>query len=113
MKIFKLLTKIIVLFLFLLYFYYILDYGLNFDVENKFIKPILLSIATLTMIYKPALRILFLILGFVMLGLMVIFYLFISIESAGVMGGFGFSILVILVCLYIPQLIKYGYVKDF
>ncbi len=99
--------------IFLLGIFYILEYGFNFDSWERLPQPLLLSILTTIMVFKPNFRRFILFMTGFCLVLMMIFNLLNLPNFSKVIGDFGFSLLVITIVLYLPKIIKKGYIEKF
>lgn len=93
--------------------FYILEYGFIFNSWDKLLSPFLLSGFTSTMLFKPKLRRYILILSIICLVLMILAYLFNLLNFSNMVGSFGFSLLTVTIVLYLPQIIKKGYIERF
>ena len=93
--------------------FYILEYGFNFDNSNKFFTPFLLSLLTMIMLFRPEFKRYSLILTGVCLVLMILASLFNLLNFSNVLGSFGFSLLIVTIALYLPQIIKKGHIERF
>jgi len=105
-KLFFFFTIFIVLF-------YVLEYGFAFDSWYKLITPFLLSGMTVVMLVKKSLRYYIFSLSIICLTVMILVYLFNMLDFSKIVGNFGFSLLIITIILYIPQIIKDGYIERF
>lgn len=90
--------------------FYILEYGFTFDSTGKLLVPLLLSGFTTIMLFKPKFKRYILFLSGVCLALMIFFNL---LSLSKDVGNFGFSLLIVTIFLYLPQLIKKGRVEKF
>lgn len=108
----KLLTKIFIPF-FLIILFNFLEYGFKWDRAEQFIYPIILMTITLTVFYVSKLRRLFLIAAFCILLVMVLLYLTNKLDLANIVGSFGFTLLLIVISAYLPELMKNGFVEKF
>lgn len=95
--------------LFALLFNY-LEFGWSWDQQFKFLYSFSLSCVSATVILKPNLRSLFLKASLILLAIMVLFYLTNQLGAANILGSFGFAILLVVVCSYMPNLIKEGHI---
>lgn len=93
--------------------FYILEYGFTFDNPNKFLIPLLLSVLTMIMLFRPDLKHYSLILVGICLVLMILASIFNLLNFANILGSFGFSLLIVTIFLYLPQIIKKGHVEKF
>lgn len=93
--------------------FYILEYGFIFDSKDKFISPVLLSIVTVLMIFKPGFKIQAVI--WVVISLFItILADFFGIKSVSeIISEFSFSLLVVIIILYLPQIIRKGHIEKF
>lgn len=105
--------KIFSLFAVALGIFYILEYGPTWNNPDKFLKPLLLSGFTIAMLFQQNLRRHIFILSVVCLLLMILTSIFNWSDLANSLGSFGFSLLIVTVFLYLPQIIKKGYVEGF
>lgn len=112
MDIVKLLTKILIPF-FLIILFNFLEYGFKWNKAEQFIYPIILMIVTLVVFYVSKLRKLFLISSLCILLVMVLLYLTNKLDLANIVGSFGFTLLLIVISAYLPQIIKKGFVERF
>ena len=112
MNIFKFL-KFAVLFILFLIIFYLFEYGFNFDAWDKLIRPFLLSVLTVLIFLKPALKVKMLFLVGFCFALMILADLVYQPIFAQTLGGFGFSLLVVTIFFYLPQIIKKGHVEKF
>lgn len=114
MKIYALSTlKIIISLVVLLSAFYILEYGFAFDLSNKLLTPLLLSVLTTITLFNPGLKHYALILSVACLIVMALIYIFNWPNLFIPIGNFGFSLLVVIVILYLPEIFKNGYVEKF
>lgn len=93
--------------------FYILEYGPIWDNSSKFLKPILFSVLSVAMLFQQNLRRHIFILSVICLLLMILTSIFNWSDLSNSLGSFGFSLLVVTVFLYLPQIIKKGYVEGF
>ncbi len=93
--------------------FYILEYGFNFDSYNKLLTPFLLSTLTMIMLFRPDFKRYSLILTGVCLVLMILLSIFNLLNFANVLGSFGFSLLIVTIFLYLPQIVKKGHIERF
>lgn len=93
--------------------FYVLEYGTTWDNPGKFLKPILLSGFTVTMLFQQKLRRYIFIFSIICLLLMAVMSVFNWSDLSNNIGSFGFSLLVVTVFLYLPQIIKKGHVEKF
>lgn len=93
--------------------FYVLEYGLTYSSWDKLITPTLLSGATVMMLVKKNLKRFVFVFSLACLTVMFFVYLFNLIDISKIVGNFGFSLLLITVMLYIPQIIKDGYIEKF
>ncbi len=103
--------KIILLMIILFGIFYILEYGFSFDSTDKLLKPSLLSAITMIMIFKPSFKHYIIFLISICLVLMIISSILNLLRFSNIVGEFGFSLLVITIILYLPQLIKKGHIE--
>lgn len=108
-----LILKVAFFFTIFLTTFYILEHGFTLDSPDKFLKPFLLSILTTIMLFKPNFKRYILFLVGICLVLMILASLFNLLSFSKIMGEFGFSLLIITIVLYIPQLIKKGQIERF
>lgn len=113
MNIFRLFTKFLVLPLFLIVSFNILEYGFEWNRPGKYIYPVILTIFTMVIFLKKDTRKYILIFSVLVFSLMIFFYLLIDVNLANTIGSFGFALLLIVVASYIPQIIKKGFVEKF
>lgn len=113
MHLIRVLTKFLVLPLFLVVFFNFSEYGFKWNRIDKFIYPVTLMMLTLVIFLKPKLRKFFLILSLLILLLMIFLYLVDEINMANIVGSFGFVLLIIVVTSYMPQIVKMGYIEKF
>lgn len=113
MKDIRLLFKFLILPIFLVVFFNFLEYGFKWNRLDQFIYPAILTIITLIIFLIPKLRILFFISSFFILSIMIFLYLFNELNLANIVGSFGFTLLLIVVVSYIPQIIKGGFVEKY
>jgi len=109
----RVLTKFLILPLFLVVFFNFSEYGFKWNRPEKFIYPVILMILTLVTFLKPTLRKFFLTWSLVILLLMIFLYLVDEIDMANIVGSFGFILLIIVVTSYMPQIIKSGFIEKF
>lgn len=107
------LIKIILLFIVLLGVFYILEFGFTIDSSDKLIKSFLLSGFTTAMVLNFKLRRFVLIFSIICLIIMAFAYILDLGNLSNTIGSFGFSLLMITVLLYFPQIIKKGSVEKF
>lgn len=110
MKIVFSILKLGFFFIFLIVFY-IFEHGFIFDSFDKFIGPVLLSGLTVMMLLKPNLKRRILLLSSILLILMILFYILNIPNWSKNTGDFGFSLLIVTIFLYLPQIIKKGYIE--
>lgn len=113
MHIIRVLTKFLILPLFLVVFFNFSEYGFKWGRPEEFIYPVILMILTLVTFSKPKLRNFFLTWSLGILLLMIVLYLAGDINMANIVGSFGFALLIIVVTSYMPQIIKKGFVEKF
>lgn len=109
----KVLTKFLVLPLFLIVFFNFLEYGLKWNRVDKFLYPIILMVLTLVIFLKPKLRKFFLVGSLAVLLIMIFLYLVSEVNLANIVGSFGLALLIIVVTSYIGQLVKMGYIEKY
>ncbi|MDP2684902.1 MAG: hypothetical protein Q8P20_07765 [bacterium] len=108
-----LLFKLILFFTISFVVFYILEYGFAFGSWNKFLGPFLLSGFAAIMFFKPnAKRYILFLIGTCFI-LMILAYLFNLLDFSNMVGSFGFSLLLVTIVLYLPQIIKKGHVEKF
>ena len=90
-----------------------LEFGLIWNRWDKVVYPILLTAITLTVLYISKLRKLSLIVSFILLFVMIFLYLMNELNLANAFGSFGFSLLLITLIIYLPQIIKEGFIEEF
>lgn len=105
--------KFFLFFLICLGLFYVLEYGPALDNNSKFIKPILLSGFTVTILSHQQRTRYILFFSIFCLSIMVLTSIINWSEISNMFGSFGFSLLIISVLSYIPQIIKKGYVEKF
>lgn len=107
--------KRILFFAILLSTLYILEYGFTFtfDFSSKLLRPFSLSILAIIMIFRPNSKPYILLLVGVCFILMILTYFFNLLDFSNMIGSFGFSLLVITIFLYLPQIIKNGHIEKF
>lgn len=95
--------------------FYILEYGFafGFDLSSKLLKLGLLSGLTTVMFLKPDFKRYVLFLIGICLVLMILFNLLNFLSFSSIMGEFGFSLLIVTIFLYLPQIIKKGHIEKF
>lgn len=93
--------------------FYILEHGPTWDNPSKFLKPILLSGFTVLMLFQRSLRRYVLIFSIICLMLMILMSVLNLSDLSNSIGSFGFSLLLVIMFLYFPQIIKKGYVEGF
>lgn len=93
--------------------FYILEYGFVFDSSSKLLKPVLLSGLTTIMFLKPDLKRYVLFLIGICLALMILFNFLNFLSFSSIIGEFGFSLLIVTIFLYLPQIIKKGHIEKF
>lgn len=93
--------------------FYVLEYGFVFDTFEKLIIPFLLSVFTTIVIIIPKLKRFALFFSITCLIFMVLTYLSNLLDISKIIGNFGFSLLMVTVVLYLPQIIKNGYIEKF
>ena len=108
----KFLKKILTA-LFLVVLFNFLEYGFVWNRIDQFVYPIILMIITLTVYYILSLRKIFFFFSFVLLLFMVLLYLLNELNLANIVGSFGFSLLLITLSTYLPQIIKRGFIEKF
>lgn len=112
-KQFYLSVKSFFFFIILAGLFYILEYGFLFDALNKFVIPSLLAgLATMMLVKKDLRRYIFRF-SIICLATMIVLYLFNLLDFSKIVGNFGFSLLIVTVFLYIPQIIKEGHIEKF
>lgn len=107
------LIKIILLLVVLLGVFYVLEFGFTIDSSDKSIKSFLLSGFTTVMVLNFKLRRFVLIFSTICLIVMAFTYILNFGDLSNTVGNFGFSLLVITVLLYFPQIIKKGRIEKF
>lgn len=112
MKILRL-VKLISLTVIFFTIFYVLENGFNFDSLRKIPVPFLLSFFTMLMIFKPSFKRYVLFLLGIFLVLMILADLFNLTSFSKGIGEFGLSLLLVIVFLYLPQIIKKGYIEKF
>lgn len=98
------------LIIFLMPLFNYLEFGWSWDSHFKIIYPFSLSIITTLNILFSNLRNISLKLSLILLTLMVLLYFVNRLEWGSLLGSFGFAILIVVVCTYIPNLIKEGHI---
>lgn len=93
--------------------FYVLEYGFVFDTSEKLIIPFLLSVLTTIVIIIPKLKRFILFFSMICLIFMLLTSLFNLLDISKIIGNFGFSLLTVTVVLYLPQIIKNGYIEKF
>jgi len=105
--------KLVVFPLVLLAVLYILEYGFVFASWDKLLYPFLLSGFSAIILFKATFKRYLLFLSLVCLALMVFGNIFNLSNIFNNFGNFGFSLLLVTIALYIPQLIKKGHIERF
>ncbi len=113
MKKIYLILKLVFFFIVSLCLFYLFEYGFIFDAASKLIGPVLLSGLTAVMLFKPNLKRQMLFLSSICLVVMVLLYIFNFSDWSKKIGDFGFSLLMITIFLYLPQIIKNGHIEKF
>lgn len=113
MHIIKVLTKFLILPLFLVVFFNLSEYGFKWNRADKLIYPVILMMLTLVAFLKPKLRKFLLIGSLVILLLMIFLYLADEVNMANTVGSFGFALLIIVVISYMSQIVRMGYIEKF
>ena len=113
MHIVKVLTKFLILPLFLVVFFNLSEYGFKWNRIDKFIYPVFLMMLTLVTFLNPKLRKFLLTGSLVVLLLMIFLYLVDEVNMANIVGSFGFALLIIVVTSYMTQIVKMGYIDKF
>lgn len=108
----KLLIKILSPFI-LVAFYNFLEYGFAWNRIDHLIYPAVLMLITLIIFFISRLRKLFLISSSCILLVMILLYLLNELDLANIVGSFGFTLFLIVISAYLPQLIKKGFVEKF
>lgn len=108
-----LLLKMIFIFIAIFGILYILEYGFTLDSPYKLLNSLLLSILATVIFFNAGLKRYALIFSFACLMVMVLTYIINWPDLFIPVGNFGFSLLVITVFLYLPQIIKNGHVEKF
>lgn len=108
-----LIFKMIIFFILFLGAFYILEYGTVWDSINKFPRPIFLSGFTVFMLFHPKFKRQVFIFSIICLILMILTSIFGWLDLSSTIGSFGFSLLIVTLCLYIPQIIKKGQIDKF
>jgi len=108
-----LLFKLILFFIISFVLFYILEYGFAFGTSDKLLLPFLLSTITTIIFFKPPLKRYVLFLVSICLSLMVLTYFFNLLNFSNMVGSFGFSLLLVTISLYFPQIIKQGHIERF
>lgn len=93
--------------------FYIIEYGFTFDSAYKLITPFLLTGFTILIFFKPKFKLYILFLISACFLLMVISSLLNLINFSNILGGFGFSLLIVTIISYLPQIIKKGQIERF
>lgn len=91
----------------------ILDLGLNIKKLNLLIQPLIFAVVATISFLFGSYRKLFLFFSASLLSLMIIVYLFNLLDIANWVGSLGFGVLIIVLCSYIPVLIKKGHIEKF
>lgn len=107
----KILVNYIFLPILLIVIFNFLEYGLSWDRLDKFIYPIILTMISMIIFLNTKIRKLFMILSFTLLFLMAALYLLDELNLSNSVGSFGFTIFLIVVASYIPEMIRQGYVE--
>lgn len=97
----------------LMVFFNFLEYGLVWNRLDQFIYPIILTVITYAILFIPKLRKLSLIVSFILFLSMILFYLINQLSLSDSFGSFGFSLLLITLTVYLPQMIKKGFIEKF
>ena len=113
MKANKVLIKFVILPIFLVGFFNFLEYGFSWNRIDQFVYPIILMIITLIVYYIARLRKIFFIFSFILLLIMIFLYLLYELNLANTVGSFGFSIFLITMTAYLPQIFKKGFIEEF
>lgn len=112
-KYFYLIIKVILFFISVSGLFYVLEYGPSLDFLHKLFAPLLLATFTTVFVFKPVFSRFGLIFAISCLGLMILLNLFNLNDLSSQIGGFGFSLLIITISLYFPQIIKKGRIEKF
>ena len=105
------LMEIIIIGCFFIVLFNFLEYGLVWIRLDQFAYPVLLTIITLAIIYIPKLRKFSLIASFTAFFIMISLYLVNKLNLANVIGSFGFALLLITLSIYLPQIVKKGFIE--
>ncbi len=106
-------VKKILLILFFLVVFVVLNEGGKINQMDQLIQPLLFAVSAVISVYSPKFRKYIIRLSAGLLFIMVITYLFNELEISSWMGSLGFGLLFISVFSYSPQLIKKGYIEGF
>ena len=93
--------------------FYVLEYGFDLNSWDKFPVPVLLSAITTTMLFRPSFKRHVLYLVGICFTLMILANTFNLLNFSSMIGGFGFSLLIVTIFLYLPQIIKKGHIEKF
>ena len=104
-------VKILFLFLILYPLIFFLNSGLSVQPFWKIIQAFILTLALITIIIRPSLKLNIFSLSLLLLILMVFFYIIDLINWAEIAGSTGLGLIVINLFGYLPQLVKVGYIK--
>lgn len=108
----KILLKYIFLPILLILVFNFLDYGWTWDRWEQFVYPIVFAVLALINFFIPKLRKTFITISFLILGIMVIVYLYGDINLANLVGSFGFALFCIVIISYIPTFFKNGFIEQ-
>lgn len=93
--------------------FYLLEYGFELNSWDKLLIPFLLSTVVVIMLFKPNSKRYILFLTGISFVLMILAYFFNLVNFSSLIGNFGFSLLIVTIFLYLPQIIKKGHVEKF
>lgn len=108
-----LVLKLIFIYIPLSGLFYILEYGFIFDSSDKLLRPFLLSGFAAVMFFKPNVKRYSLFLIGCCLILIILTNIFSLENFSKNISDFGFSLLLVTIVLYLPQIIKKGYIERF
>lgn len=112
----KILIKFVGAVVFLTIILFILENGLNFYKTKELLKPLLLAVMIIVAFVKPifnlsiSLKSSLFVVSFMSLLMMVILYALYMVKLANEVGSFGFGLLLVVSSLYLPQLVRHGYI---
>lgn len=118
------------LFIVLFAFYFFINSNLLFKINSLFLESLIFAIVTEILIFRPSLRLIFILISFLLFIVMIVIFVFSSVEAlmegtlasssitanhilviqANFFGSLSFGIFIISLVFYLPQIVKNGYI---